>query len=83
MCGCRVRTIQRYLHRPRISVAINQQNTYDTVLRILRNECRAHSCVEATVRQIRQQETVEDVEVLDLNLEDLFKDFVKGQRAAS
>ncbi|MFH1919580.1 MAG: ABC transporter ATP-binding protein [Planctomycetota bacterium] len=33
--------------------------------------------------KIRAQSAVEHVEVVDLGLEDLFKDFVKGQRAAS
>lgn len=35
------------------------------------------------VQQIRAQDAVDHVEVIDLGLEDLFKDFVKGQRAAS
>ena len=35
------------------------------------------------VEQIRAQNAVDHVEVIDLGLEDLFKDFVKGQRAAS
>ena len=35
------------------------------------------------VQQIRAEEAVEHVEVIDLGLEDLFKDFVKGKRAAS
>jgi ABC-2 type transport system ATP-binding protein len=36
-----------------------------------------------TVQQIRDQEGVEHVEVIDLGLEDLFKDFIKGRRAGS
>jgi hypothetical protein len=36
-----------------------------------------------TVQQIRAQEGVDHVHVIDLGLEDLFKDFVKGQRTAS
>ncbi len=36
-----------------------------------------------TVRQIRAQEGVDHVEVIDLGLEDLFKDFIRGQRAVS
>ena len=35
------------------------------------------------VDQVRTQEGVEHVEVMDLGLEDLFKDFVKGQRASA
>ncbi|MEE8452209.1 MAG: ABC transporter ATP-binding protein [Thermoguttaceae bacterium] len=38
---------------------------------------------EEKARQILAQEAVDHVEVIDLGLEDLFKDFVKGQRAAS
>jgi len=38
---------------------------------------------EETVRQLRAEEGVEHVEVIDLGLEDLFKDFIRGQRAAS
>ncbi|MFV1968707.1 MAG: ABC transporter ATP-binding protein [Pirellulaceae bacterium] len=34
-------------------------------------------------QQLQSQDGVENVEVLDLGLEDLFKDFVRGQRAAS
>ena len=34
-----------------------------------------------TVEQIRAQEGVDHVEVIDLGLEDLFKDFIRGQRA--
>ena len=34
-------------------------------------------------RQISEQEAVDHVEVIDLGLEDLFKDFVKGQRVES
>ena len=34
------------------------------------------------VEQLRAQNPVEHVEVIDLGLEDLFKDFVRGQRAA-
>ena len=36
-----------------------------------------------TVQQIRAEEGVEHVEVIDLGLEELFKDFVRGQRAVS
>jgi ABC-2 type transport system ATP-binding protein len=36
-----------------------------------------------TVEQIRAQEGVENVEVIDLGLEELFKDFIRGQRAVS
>jgi ABC-2 type transport system ATP-binding protein len=36
-----------------------------------------------TVEQIRSQRGVENVEVIDLRLEDLFKDFIRGQRAVS
>jgi ABC-2 type transport system ATP-binding protein len=35
------------------------------------------------VKQVESQDGVENVEVLDVGLEDLFKDFVKGQRAVS
>ena len=35
------------------------------------------------VRQIRGEDGVDHVEVIDLGLEDLFKDLIKGQRAAS
>ncbi len=35
------------------------------------------------VQALRAQNAVEHVEVIDLGLEDVFKDFVKGQRAAS
>ena len=35
------------------------------------------------VRQIRAENGVDHVEVIDLGLEDLFKDFIKGERAAS
>jgi ABC-2 type transport system ATP-binding protein len=35
------------------------------------------------VQRIQQQNGVESVEVLDLGLEDIFKDFVRGQRALS
>ena len=35
------------------------------------------------VAQIRLQNAVENVDVIDLGLEDLFKDYVRGQRAAS
>jgi len=35
------------------------------------------------VQQIRAQEGVENVEVIDLGLEDLFKDFIKGRKALS
>ena len=35
------------------------------------------------VQQIRAGNAVDHVEVIDLGLEDLFKDFIKGQRAAS
>ena len=35
------------------------------------------------VQQIRAHNGVDHVEVIDLGLEDLFKDFIKGQRAAS
>jgi ABC-type multidrug transport system ATPase subunit len=35
------------------------------------------------VERLRAQNPVEHVEVFDLGLEDLFKDFVRGQRAAS
>jgi ABC-2 type transport system ATP-binding protein len=35
------------------------------------------------VEQIRAESGVEHVEVIDLGLEDLFKDFIKGQRAGS
>ena len=35
------------------------------------------------VEQFRAQNAVDHVEVIDLGLEDLFKDFVKGQRDAS
>jgi ABC-2 type transport system ATP-binding protein len=35
------------------------------------------------VEQLRRRNAVDHVEVIDLGLEDLFKDFVKGQRAAS
>ena len=35
------------------------------------------------VRLIREQSAVDHVEVIDLGLEDLFKDLVRGQRAAS
>ena len=38
--------------------------------------------VPEKVEQVRAQSGVEHVEVLDIGLEDLFKDFVKGQRAA-
>jgi len=38
---------------------------------------------EETVRQLRAEEGVEHVEVIDLWLEDLFKDFIRGQRAVS
>jgi len=38
---------------------------------------------EETVRQLRAEEGVEHVEVIDLGLEDLFKDFIRGQRAVS
>jgi ABC-2 type transport system ATP-binding protein len=36
-----------------------------------------------TVQEIRAHEGVDHVEVIDLGLEDLFKDFVRGQRAVS
>lgn len=36
-----------------------------------------------TAQQIRAQEGVSHVEVIDLGLEDLFKDFVRGQRAVT
>jgi ABC-2 type transport system ATP-binding protein len=35
------------------------------------------------VQQLRDQNAIEHVDVLDLSLEDLFKDFIKGQRARS
>ena len=35
------------------------------------------------VEQVRAQQGVENVEVIDLGLEDLFKDFIRGQRAVS
>ena len=35
------------------------------------------------VQQFRAENAVDHVEVIDLGLEDLFKDFIKGQRAAS
>ena len=35
------------------------------------------------VEQIRAEDGVEHVDVVDLGLEDLFKDFIKGERAAS
>ena len=35
------------------------------------------------VQQIRAESAVEHVEVIDIGLEDLFKDFIKGQRAGS
>ena len=35
------------------------------------------------VELVRRQEAVDHVEVIDISLEDLFKDLVKGQRAAS
>ena len=38
---------------------------------------------EEMVRQIRGEDGVDHVEVIDLGLEDLFKDLIKGQRAAS
>ena len=38
---------------------------------------------QETVQQIEAQEGVDHVEVIDLGLEDLFKDLVKGQRAVS
>ncbi|HUT90304.1 MAG TPA: ABC transporter ATP-binding protein [Thermoguttaceae bacterium] len=38
---------------------------------------------EETVRQLRAEEGVEHVEVIDLGLEELFKDFIRGQRAVS
>ena len=38
---------------------------------------------QETVQQIQAQEGVDHVEVLDLGLEDLFKDFVRGRKAAS
>ena len=38
---------------------------------------------EEMVRQIRADGAVDHVEVVDLGLEELFKDFIKGQRAAS
>ena len=36
-----------------------------------------------TVKEIRAQDGVERVEVINLGLEELFKDFIKGRRAAS
>jgi hypothetical protein len=36
-----------------------------------------------TVQQIRAQPGVDHVEVMDLGLEELFKDIIRGQRAAS
>ncbi len=36
-----------------------------------------------TVQRIRAQEGVDHVEVIDMGLEDLFKDFIRGRRAAS
>ena len=36
-----------------------------------------------TVQQIRAEDGVEHVEVIDIGLEDLFKDFIRGQRAVS
>jgi ABC-2 type transport system ATP-binding protein len=38
---------------------------------------------EEKLREVRALEGVEHVEVLDLGLEELFKDFIKGQRAAT
>ena len=35
------------------------------------------------VQQIQAQEGVDHVEVIDLGLEDLFKDFVRGRKAMS
>jgi ABC-2 type transport system ATP-binding protein len=35
------------------------------------------------VQQVRAEDGVEQVEVVDIGLEDLFKDFIKGQRAVS
>jgi ABC-2 type transport system ATP-binding protein len=35
------------------------------------------------VRQLQAEEGVDHVEVIDLCLEDLFKDFIRGQRAVS
>ena len=35
------------------------------------------------VQELRAQDSVEHIEVVDLGLEDLFKDFVRGQRAGS
>ena len=35
------------------------------------------------VEQIRVQDGVDHVEVIDLGLEDLFKDFIRGRKAVS